>query len=67
MSNVSIPDVAGNDDETIEPGKEILAVRIPADLKKRFADMAARNHRSITGELVRLIEIAVSQPFQSPT
>lgn len=36
-----------------------LLVRIPVTLKERLAERAATNHRSMTGEILQLLEAAI--------
>jgi hypothetical protein len=42
--------------EPAEPGEARLTLRLPADLALRTGSLAKRDHRSLNGELIWLIE-----------
>ncbi|MCX4812942.1 Arc family DNA-binding protein [Streptomyces sp. NBC_01239] len=39
-----------------------ITVRLPAELHERLAAQATRDHRSVNGEIVHLLEAALADP-----
>ena len=38
-----------------------LTIRLPADLHRRLTELARREHRSLNGEMIALLEQAITQ------
>jgi predicted transcriptional regulator len=45
---------------TKRPGKEVLSVRVDRDVKKKLIGMAKKNRRTLTGQMMILIEQAIT-------
>ena len=43
-----------------------LTIRLPADLHRRLTELARREHRSLNGEMIALLEQATTQAERRP-